>query len=316
MLPKKVKIVEVGARDGLQNESRAATVAVRVELIRLLAAAGLTSIEAGSFVSAERVPQMANSDAVLKALLADSEATVAGDSNAVAHPVEYPVEYPVLVPNLRGLDAALQAGAKHIAVFAAASEAFSRKNINCGVDESIERFAAVAERALASNLRVRGYVSCALGCPYQGEVATAEVARVAGLLRDLGCYEISLGDTTGVGTPGKARAMLERVAEVVPVEQLAAHFHDTFGQALANIYAALQVGVRVVDTAVAGLGGCPFAPGAAGNAATEDVVYMLDGLGIDSGVDLSKLRFAADFICAKLERPNYSKAAVALANRS
>ncbi|MDD9855096.1 MAG: hydroxymethylglutaryl-CoA lyase [Gammaproteobacteria bacterium] len=319
MLPKKVKIVEVGARDGLQNESRAATVAVRVELIRLLAAAGLTSIEAGSFVSAERVPQMANSDAVLKAALA-FDAYAGGDSNTAAYPVEcpveYPVEYPVLVPNLRGLDAALQAGAKHIAVFAAASEAFSRKNINCGVDESIERFAAVTERALASNLRVRGYVSCALGCPYQGEVAAAEVARVAGLLRDLGCYEISLGDTNGVGTPGKARAMLERVAEVVPVEQLAAHFHDTFGQALANIYAALQAGVRVVDTAVAGLGGCPFAPGAAGNAATEDVVYMLDGLGIDSGVDLSKLRFAADFICAKLERPNYSKAAVALANRS
>ncbi|MDD9822456.1 MAG: hydroxymethylglutaryl-CoA lyase [Gammaproteobacteria bacterium] len=315
-LPQRVKIVEVGARDGLQNESRAATVAVRVELIRLLAAAGLTSIEAGSFVSAERVPQMANSDAVLKAALAFDAHAGGGDSNAAAHPVEYPVEYPVLVPNMRGLDAALQAGAKHIAVFAAASEAFSRKNINCGVDESIERFAAVTERALASNLRVRGYVSCALGCPYQGEVATAEVARVAGLLRDLGCYEISLGDTTGVGTPGKARAMLERVAEVVPVEQLAAHFHDTFGQALANLYAALQAGVRVVDTAVAGLGGCPFAPGAAGNAATEDVVYMLNGLGIDSGVDLSKLRFAADYICAKLERPNYSKAAVALANRS
>jgi len=319
-LPQRVKIVEVGARDGLQNESRAATVAVRVELIRLLAAAGLTSIEVGSFVSAERVPQMANSDAVLKAALAFDAHAGGGDSNAAAYPVEYPVEcpveYPVLVPNMRGLDAAMQAGAKHIAVFAAASEAFSRKNINCGVNESIERFAAVTERALASNLRVRGYVSCALGCPYQGEVAAAEVARVAGLLRDLGCYEISLGDTVGVGTPGKARAMLERVAEVVPVEQLAAHFHDTFGQALANIYAALQVGVRVVDTAVAGLGGCPFAPGAAGNAATEDVVYMLDGLGIDSGVDLSKLRFAADFICAKLERPNYSKAAVALANRS
>lgn len=315
-LPQRVKIVEVGARDGLQNESRAATVAVRVELIRLLAAAGLTSIEAGSFVSAERVPQMANSDAVLKAALAFDAHAGGGDSNAAAHPVEYPVEYPVLVPNMRGLDAALQAGAKHIAVFAAASEAFSRKNINCGVDESIERFAAVAERALASNLRVRGYVSCALGCPYQGEVAAAEVARVAALLRDLGCYEISLGDTNGVGTPGKARAMIERVAEVVPVEQLAAHFHDTFGQALANLYAALQAGVRVVDTAVAGLGGCPFAPGAAGNAATEDVVYMLNGLGIDSGVDLSKLRFAADYICAKLERPNYSKAAVALANRS
>lgn len=299
-LPAQVKIVEVGARDGLQNESRALPVEVRVEFIRRLARAGLTSIEVGSFVSAKRVPQMADSDAVLKALL-DSDA---GDST---------VAYPVLVPNLRGLEDAMQAGASIIAVFAAASEAFSRRNINCGVDESIERFATVTERALAANLRVRGYVSCALGCPYQGEVAVTEVARVAGLLRALGCYEISLGDTIGAGTPGKARAMVERVAEVVPVENLAAHFHDTYGQALANIYAALQVGVRVVDSSVAGLGGCPFAPGAAGNVATEDVVYMLTGLGIDCGVDMRKLRAAADYICAKLGRRNSSKAAAAIA---
>lgn len=302
-LPAQVKIVEVGARDGLQNESRALPVAARVEFIQLLAAAGLTAIEAGSFVSSKRVVQMANSDAVLKALL-DSDA---GEST-VASPA-----YPVLVPNLRGLQDAMHAGAKEIAVFAAASETFSRNNINCGVDESIERFAMVTERALAGGLRVRGYVSCALGCPYQGEVAVDEVARVARLLRDLGCYEISLGDTNGVGTPGKARAMVERVAEDVPVENIAAHFHDTYGQALANIYAVLQVGVRVVDSSVAGLGGCPFAPGAAGNVATEDVVYMLTGLGIDCGVDMRKLRAAADYICAKLGRRNSSKAAAALA---
>jgi len=310
MLPGTVKIVEVGARDGLQNESRALPVAVRVELIRLLAAAGLTAIEAGAFVSNKRVAQMAGSGEVLRALLddADDGNTVTDDSTAPNS-----VSYPVLVPNMRGLEDALAAGAREVAVFAAASEEFSRRNINRGVDESIERFAGVAERALNAGARVRGYVSCALGCPYQGEVAAAEVARVAGLLRAMGCYEISLGDTTGVGTPGKARAVIERVAAAVPVERLAAHFHDTYGQALANIYAALQAGVRTVDAAVAGLGGCPFAPGAAGNAATEDVVYMLDGLGLDSGVDLTQLRAAGDYICAKLGRRNSSRVAAALA---
>lgn len=311
-LPRQVKIVEVGARDGLQNEARALPVAARVEFIRLLAAAGLTAIEVGSFVSNKRVPQMANSGEVLRALMADANA---GDAHVAAAAPASPV-YSVLVPNLRGLEDAMQVGAQEIAVFAAASETFSRQNINCGIDESIDKFAAVTERALAAGLRVRGYVSCALGCPYQGEVAAAAVARVAGRLRDLGCYEISLGDTIGAGTPGNARAMLERVAEVVPVEQLAAHFHDTCGMALANIYAALQAGVRVVDSSVAGLGGCPFAPGAAGNVATEDVVYMLDGLGLDSGVDLPKLRAAADFIGAQLERRNPSKAAAAMAARS
>jgi len=304
MLPQRVKIVEVGARDGLQNEARVLPVETRVELIRLLAAAGLKSIEAGSFVSARRVPQMAGSGEVLQAVLAAT-----ADSGAAC-------AYPVLVPNLRGLEAAMQAGAAEIAVFAAASETFSRKNINCGIAESIERFAAVAERARAANLRVRGYVSCALGCPYQGEVAPGEVARVAGQLRDLGCYEVSLGDTIGVGTPGRARAMVERVAERVPVEHLAAHFHDTYGQALANIHAVLPLGVSVLDSAIAGLGGCPFAAGASGNVATEDVVYMLDGMGIHCGVDMRKLLFAGDYICAKLKRPGQSRAAAALSARS
>ena len=209
----------------------------------------------------------------------------------------------------------MQAGATEIAVFAAASETFSRNNINCGVDESIERFAGVAERALAAGIKVRGYVSCALGCPYQGEVSLDEVARVSGLLHDLGCYEISLGDTIGVGTPGKAQAMIERVAQDVPIEQLAAHFHDTYGQALANLHGVLQLGVRVVDSAIAGLGGCPYAKGASGNVATEDVVYMLDGMGIDSGVALDKLLPAGDYICQQLGRRNHSKAAAALSQR-
>ena len=299
MLPQRVKIVEVGARDGLQNEARTLPVKTRVELIRLLGDAGLTAIEVGSFVSAKRVPQMAQSGEVLKSL-----AQLPG------------VSYPALVPNLKGLDAAMECGATEVAVFAAASEAFSRRNINCGIAQSIERFADVVARALSAGLRVRGYVSCALGCPYQGEVAPGEVARVSGLLRDLGCYEISLGDTIGVGTPGNAHAMLERVAEDIPLAQLAAHFHDTYGQALANIYAALQLGVRVFDASVAGLGGCPYAKGASGNVATEDLVYMLDGLGIHSGVSLPKLLRAGDYICAKLSRDNHSKAAVALSARS
>ena len=299
MLPSKVTIVEVGPRDGLQNESRALPVETRVELIQLLGEAGLKSIEVGSFVSPKRVPQMACSGEVMKSLK-----RVAG------------VSYPVLVPNLRGLDDALESGAVEIAVFAAASEAFSRKNINCGIDESIERFTAVVERALSAGVKVRGYVSCVLGCPYQGEVRSSEVARVARLLYDLGCYEISLGDTIGVGTPGKATAMIERVAADIPVQQLAAHFHDTYGQALANLYAVLQLGVRVVDSAIAGLGGCPYAAGASGNVATEDVVYMLDGMGIYSGVDIDKLMRAGNYICAQLGRGSYSKAAVALSNRS
>ena len=299
MLPQRVTIVEVGPRDGLQNEAHTLPVATRVELIRLLGEAGLPSIEVGSFTSPRWVPQMAHSGAVLKAIR-----RVPG------------VKYPVLVPNLRGLADAMQAGATEIAVFAAASETFSHKNINCGIDQSIARFAAVAERALDAGIAVRGYVSCTLGCPYQGEVPFAEVARVAGLLRDLGCYEISLGDTIGVGTPGRARAMVERVAREVPVAQLAAHFHDTYGQALANLHAVLQLGVRVVDSAIAGLGGCPYAAGASGNVATEDVVYLLDGLGIESGVSLDKLLPAGDYICEQIGRPNHSKAAAALSRKN
>ena len=299
MLPQRVRIVEVGPRDGLQNEARTLPVAARVELIRLLGEAGLKSIEAGSFTSAKWVPQMACSGEVLKSI----------------HRVEG-VSYPVLVPNLRGLEDALEAGATEVAVFAAASETFSRKNINCGVDESIERFAGVVERALAAGVKVRGYVSCVLGCPYQGEVSLDEVARVSGLLHELGCYEISLGDTIGVGTPGKARAMVERVAQDIPVAQLAAHFHDTYGQALANIYGVLQLGVRVVDSAIAGLGGCPYAKGASGNVATEDVVYMLDGMGIHSGVLLDKLLPAGDYICEQLGRGNNSKVAAALSRQN
>lgn len=295
MLPQRVTIVEVGPRDGLQNEARTLSVAARVELIRLLGAAGLQSIEVGSFTSAKRVPQMAGSGEVLKSIR-----RIEG------------VSYPVLVPNLRGLEDAMQSGATEIAVFAAASETFSQKNINCGIDESIERFTGVAGRALAGGIKVRGYVSCALGCPYQGEVPIAEVARVSALLHDLGCYEISLGDTIGVGTPGKAVAMIECVAANIPLEKLAAHFHDTYGQALANIHAVLQLGVAVIDSAVAGLGGCPYAEGASGNVATEDVVYMLDGMGVHTGVEIDKLLRAGEYICAQLGRNNHSKAATAL----
>ncbi len=298
MANERVKIVEVGPRDGLQNESRVLSTAVRCELIRLLAAAGLKCIEVGSFVSPKRVPQMAGSGEVLKSL-----------------PKNQGMDYPVLTPNVRGLTDAMAAGATEIAVFAAASEAFSHHNIQCGIDESITEFAAVAQRARRVGIKVRGYVSCVLGCPYQGEVALAEVARVAAALHDLGCYEISLGDTIGLGTPRRAAAMVEQVAERIPVAQLAVHFHDTYGQALANIHAALGCGVRVVDSAIAGLGGCPYAPGAAGNAATEDVVYMLDGMGLRSGVAWPALLRAGDYICAQLGRRNASKAARALSAR-
>jgi len=224
------------------------------------------------------------------------------------------VSYPVLVPNLRGLDSALEAGAREIAIFAAASERFTQKNINCTIEESIGRYTQVVERALAEGLRVRGYVSCVLGCPYEGEIAPGAVADVAARLHDLGCYEISLGDTVGVGTPVKAQGMIERVARVVPLEKLAAHFHDTYGQALANLLAVLQMGVSVIDSSVAGLGGCPYARGASGNVATEDVIYMLHGMGIETGVDLGKLLEAGRFICDFLQRPPASRVACALSS--
>jgi hydroxymethylglutaryl-CoA lyase len=294
--PSRVRIVEVGPRDGLQNEPGVVPVAVRIGLIERLAGAGLTEVEAGSFVSPRWVPQMADTAAVLGGLRRRPG-----------------TRYPVLVPNRTGLDAAIAAGADEIAVFAAASEEFSRRNINCSIDDSLARFADVCAAAGARGLPVRGYVSCVLGCPYQGAVAAAEVARVAAALKQAGCYEISLGDTIGVGTAGAARRMVETVADQVPVAALAVHFHDTYGQALANILAVLDRGIAVVDSSVAGLGGCPYARGAAGNVATEDVVYMLDGLGIHTGVDLAAVAAAGRFICRALGRSPASKAAQALA---
>jgi isopropylmalate/homocitrate/citramalate synthase len=292
----KIRIVEVGPRDGLQNEKQMVSTEVKVEFIRMLAAAGLKSIEATSFVSPKWVPQMADHVEVMKALAA---------------PIGDGMNFPVLVPNLRGLEAALAAGAKEVAVFAAASETFSQKNINCTIEESLERFEPVFAAAKQASVRVRGYVSCALGCPYEGEIDPARVAEVAGRLMETGCYEISLGDTIGVGTFGKTKRMIARVVERVPVAQIAGHFHDTYGQALTNAIAALEMGVRVFDSSVSGLGGCPYAPGAAGNVATEDLVYMLEGSGFSTGVDLDVLIAAGSFICEKLGRETQSKVAKA-----
>jgi len=297
-LPERVTLVEVGPRDGLQNEPDPVPTKVKIMLIDRLADCGLPVIEAASFVSPKRVPQMA-----------DAARVMAGIARRPG------VRYPVLTPNMKGFEAALAAGAEEIAVFGAASETFSRRNINCGIDESLARFAPVCEAARARGLRIRGYVSCVLGCPYEGAVAPGAVARVARALLDLGCDEISLGDTIGVGTPGCARAMVEAVAAEVPIARLAAHFHDTYGQALANILAVLEVGVAVIDSAVAGLGGCPYAPGATGNVASEDVLYMLDGLGIETGVDLDALARAGWFICDALARPPASRVSRALLAR-
>ncbi|MFV0511128.1 MAG: hydroxymethylglutaryl-CoA lyase [Shewanella algae] len=294
MLPPKVSLFEVGPRDGLQNEPSVSTQA-KIALIEALADAGVKRIEAASFVSPKWVPQMADSGEVLR-----------GISRRAG------VCYSALTPNLKGLELALDAGADEVAVFAAASEGFSQKNINCSIEESIARFEPLLSRAKEQGIRVRGYVSCVLGCPYDGEIAPAEVARVADILHQLGCYEISLGDTIGVGTPLKARKMLETVAERVPVERLALHFHDTYGQALANILACLETGVSVIDTSVAGLGGCPYAKGASGNLASEDLVYMLHGMGIDTGIDLNKLAQAGRQISQQLGRKTSSKVARAL----
>ena len=292
--PTAVRIVEVGPRDGLQNEKAMVPTAAKIELIDRLSATGLRCIEATSFVSPKWVPQMA-----------DAAEVFAGIRQAPG------VSYPVLVPNLQGYERALAVGAKEVAVFSAASEAFNRKNINARIDESIERFLPVLERASQDGVKVRGYVSTVLGCPYQGEVPLADVVRVARRLHQAGCYEVSLGDTIGIGTPGKARAMLRAVAGEVPMAALAIHFHDTRGQALANILACLEEGVAVVDAAVSGTGGCPYAPGASGNVATEDVVYMLEGMGVATGVDLAKLVDTGRWLAGLLGRASGSKVTLA-----
>ena len=298
-VPKAVKLVEVGPRDGLQNESASLPVATKVELIDRLSKTGLKVIEAGSFVSPKSVPQMADTGEVLARI-----DHVPG------------VSYPVLVPNLKGFEAARTAGAKDVAVFTAASETFVRKNIHSSIAESLERFSAVTAAAQAAGIRVRGYVSCVLGCPYEGEVPVERVADVAARLLQIGCYEISLGDTIGVGTPVKTQAMVRSVAARVPTEKLAVHFHDTYGQALANILAALEMGVAVIDSSVAGLGGCPYAPGASGNVASEDVLYMLNGMGVETGVDLKSLAETGRFIAHVLHREPASKANIALGRRA
>ena len=284
-VPQAVKVVEVGPRDGLQNEAATLPLATKVALIDRLSATGLSAIEAGSFVSPRWVPQMADTAEVLAAIR------------------RFPsVTYPVLTPNLRGFERARQAGATEVAVFSAATQSFSRRNTNCSVEESLERAAAVAEAAGRVGIRVRGYVSCALACPYEGPTDPREVREVAERLYRMGCYEVSLGDTVGAGTPLAARAMVECVASAVPVERLAVHFHDTYGQALANILACLEQGIAVVDSAVAGLGGCPYAPGATGNVATEDLLYMLHGCGVRTGVDLDLVVEAGRFISDALGR--------------
>ncbi len=289
------KIIEVGVRDGLQNESALVPTEVKLELINKLIQCGLSVIEATSFVSPEWVPQMADHQEIMQGLPKESKA-----------------QFPVLTPNLKGFENAVAAGAKEVAVFASASESFSQKNINCSIDESLTRFEEIFIQAQERGIRVRAYISCVLGCPYEGEIAAENVAQIASKLSQSGCYEISLGDTIGVGTPGKTKALIERISKTIPTSQLAVHFHDTFGQALTNIYAALEMGVNNIDSSVAGLGGCPYAKGASGNVATEDVVYMLQGLGIETGIDLESLVDAGEYISQFLNRPNNSKAARAI----
>jgi hydroxymethylglutaryl-CoA lyase len=291
-----VRIVEVGPRDGLQNEAREVPTAVKVELIERLADAGLPAVEATAFVSPKWVPQMADHTEVLERIRRKPG-----------------VDYPVLAPNLKGFESARAAGATEVAIFGAASEAFSQRNINCSIAESLERFRPVAQAAREHGIKVRGYVSCVLGCPYEGDIAPERVADVAQALYEMGCYEVSLGDTIGVGTPAKTKAMIEACTSRVPVERLAGHYHDTYGQALANIYASLELGVRTLDASVAGLGGCPYAAGASGNVATEDVVYMLNGLGVRTGIDLDRLVEIGQWISGVLNRDYGSKAGKAIA---
>ncbi|WP_370278525.1 hydroxymethylglutaryl-CoA lyase [Pontibacterium sp.] len=295
-LPSSVRIVEVGPRDGLQNEpGDIIATEVKVELINRLADAGLSYVESASFVSPKWVPQMG-----------DAAAVMAGINRKPG------VTYAALTPNMRGLEGAIESKADEVAVFTASSEAFTQKNINCSIKESLERFVPVIETAQQHGIRVRGYVSTVLGCPYDGDIAPEQVAAVCRDMLDMGCYEISLGDTIGVGTPLKAKKMLEAVNKEIPMEKLAAHFHDTYGQALANLYAVVEEGLAVIDTSVAGLGGCPYAKGASGNVATEDVVYMLNGQGIETGIDLDKLVATSHWITGQLGRGNGSKVALAL----
>ncbi len=293
--PTQVRLVEVGARDGLQNEANPVSTAIKLELIDRLGDAGLSYIEAASFVSPKWVPQMGDAREVMTGIKRHAGVT-----------------YAALTPNLKGLESALECGVQEVAVFGAASESFTQKNINCSIAESLERFAPVIELAQKSGIPVRGYVSTVMGCPYEGDIAPSKVAEVSKTLFEMGCYEISLGDTVGVGTPLKAKRMLEAVNQHIPMNKLAAHFHDTYGQALANLYAVLEEGIAVIDSSVAGLGGCPYAKGAAGNVASEDVVYLLNGLGIKSGINLEKLAATGDWITRTINRPNRSKVGIAM----
>jgi hydroxymethylglutaryl-CoA lyase len=295
-LPGKVSIVDVGPRDGLQNEKGEVPTAIKLELIERLADAGIRSVEATAFVSPKWIPQMADHTEVLERIRRKPG-----------------VSYPVLTPNLKGFEAAKAAGATEVAVFGAASEAFSKRNINCSIAESLERFQPVVDAAKASGIKVRGYISCVVACPYEGDIKPEKVADVAGALYDMGCYEISLGDTIGAATPGKTQAMIQACVKRVPVDKLAGHYHDTYGQALANIYASMELGIATFDSSVSGLGGCPYAKGASGNVATEDVVYMLQGLGIETGIDLDKLVDTGLWISSFLGRTTGSKSARAIA---
>lgn len=294
-LPNQVRIVEVGPRDGLQNEKTLINTDIKIELIECLANAGLKYIEAGSFVNPKWVPQMADSNQVLQKIKRRDNVT-----------------YAALTPNLKGFERAMQANATEVAIFGSASESFSQKNINCSIAESLERFEPVMQAAKAHKIRVRGYVSCVVGCPYEGDISPAKVAKVAKALYDMGCYEVSLGDTIGVGTPSLITTMINTVATFIPIAKIAVHFHDTYGQAIANSYAALQLGVSVIDSSIAGLGGCPYAEGASGNVATEDVLYLLKGLNIETGINLSAAIAAGNFISERLGRENGSKVARAL----
>jgi len=297
-LPKRVKMVEVGPRDGLQNEPGVVPTEAKVELINRLSDAGLPVVEATSFVSPKWVPQMADAGQVMARIRRKPG-----------------VSYPVLVPNMKGMEGAMAAGVQEIAVFGAATETFSQRNTNCSIAECFTRFEPVCKAALEAGIKVRGYVSVVLGCPYEGEVAPQAVAEVAKRLLDLGCYEVSLGDTIGAGTPGKTRRMIEAVAARIPVEKLGGHYHDTYGQAIGNILASLELGMAAFDSSVAGLGGCPYSPGATGNVASEDVLYLLDGLGIETGVSMDRLLDAAEYICGVLGRPTHSRAGRALLAR-